>query len=1580
MVREENQKNCLRGSWVNINMGNPWPILHKRNRMKKKMIVGLVMLLAFVAVPQIPSDANLRIQITSRSETGISGIVSNTQADILYEFQYKQNRTNWVSLGFSNGSEISNWMTFNFPYFPTNCLITNTSLINAKFIRVRSWIDSQGTGIADWWQLRYFGSVGIDPYGNPEGDGWNNMQKFQNNMDPFIWYPPPAPQLSVKYQRNTNDFSHGNAILTWQVFNGTVPDYFLIERANRTLRPMTNNPYFAQAPTNARFGVFGTNRPPYNSRYGALGTNRLPPGARLGAFGTNRPPPNAPFIVNGSNLPPNFHPMYGRPFGTPRGAQFVTEPFELAARVPGQAGVRNYSYVETNVDSFAQPIYRIQPHYSPPLHARLNRVDTESIRATISPVTSQQTTNGYALTALNPIPYARYLLLVRDKNDPQWRASGYFTTGTNRDPVYLQVDKKGMMTSVQSPIAMPGVKFLSDVVDPKFTVGWGEDSDGDGLPDIYEVLVTHTDPNNADTGDTGTPDGYKDLSGDGLSNLEKFHGRTDPTRKAQLPKEVELIKPNDIEIWQALLPKSDLHFDVTLEVRVAGSGNYQPIEQVPSMIHRILNSRQRNERRNFDLMVSWRYPDTNFDETMGGKITEGSYMATAMGMTPSIAKLAYLKNKTDIQVVETFRANLAARPPLSHKDMINYMASIDRAFRQDDIDQRELMEESMALQDNQSQDLYGKAIDQYGQPVIGADVTVQVNLGVGRGGTQTNRTDAAGLFQFNGFRGRSLNITLAKKGFQIEGHGLGSKGLNGPDTNPDNRAIYTMWKLKGPEPMIHKVYSNRNIKPDGRMYTVDFLKNEISEGTNVAGDFIVQFQRQPQSNPRENVDWSFMMTAMDGGFIGVTNDDYLNEAPKSGYKRLYTIERSSKDSTLTFYLKSRGGQTYGHFHIMQLYPGYRDKDLAGVQIEYYVNPSGSRNLEFDPAKQEEYKPNVPATVPAPPIVVPRKVRVASTNFSGQVVSWGSMVLPPVNPETRFTAVAAGGEHSLALKADGTVFAWGRNLSGESTVPEGLSNIVAIAAGGRSHTGFSLALKKDGTVVGWGNQTIVPIKQTMAPIGLSNVIAIAAGQEHSLALKSDGTIVNWGNYYQDQQVSLGLSNVVAISAGQEHSLALKSDGTVIAWGRNQHGQTNVPSGLSNVVSICSGAYFNLALKRDGSVVGWGIDVPNDLTNVTAITAGPWNAMALKSNGKLVVWGRAIFSATQLPTELTNIISFTSGGNDYGDHILVLTRDGKIVAWGNNNYGQSLSPGSLNDVTSLAAGIGHYLAIRSNGSIVAWGGEDHLGDGQALVPLGIDDVKAAAGGWWHSLVVRNDGTVVGWGYSFGYYSPPPGLSNVVSVTTALNHTLALKDNGSVVGWGDPHFPPAPSGLSNVVAVATGSSHNLALKKDGTVVEWSNKGEWDNKNVIQDGLPDGLKDIISIAVGGDYYGDHNLALRKDGTIVTWGSNNAGQTKQPLGLTNVIQVAAGANHSLALKKDGTIVAWGDNKGGQCNVPHNLKGVVKICAGGLSSAAIIISPAPAHHGNARLMLQWIWVSVLLLVLFLAVISYYVYRQRRILY
>jgi alpha-tubulin suppressor-like RCC1 family protein len=300
----------------------------------------------------------------------------------------------------------------------------------------------------------------------------------------------------------------------------------------------------------------------------------------------------------------------------------------------------------------------------------------------------------------------------------------------------------------------------------------------------------------------------------------------------------------------------------------------------------------------------------------------------------------------------------------------------------------------------------------------------------------------------------------------------------------------------------------------------------------------------------------------------------------------------------------------------------------------------------------------------------------------QVVAWGAA--PPsvtnIPPGlTNLVAISAGSGYLLGLKSDGTVAVWGNplplrppwpikstnELVTVTNIPPGLANVTAIAAG----EWHALALKADGTVVAWGDDRY---GQTSVPAGLSNVVAIAAGVEHSLALTADGHMVSWGSYFgQAYIVGLGgywpvtnppasLSNVIAIAAGSEHDLAVKGDGTVVAWGLP--GTSVVPAGLSNVIAVACGAAvpahfgsigFNLALRTDGSVVSWnytnGVSglkypplssppvVPNGLSNVVAIAAKSFG-MALKADGSVSTWG---LTPSNAPPGLANVIAIAAG---------------------------------------------------------------------------------------------------------------------------------------------------------------------------------------------------------------------------------------------------------------------------------------------------------------------------------------------------
>ena len=262
------------------------------------------------------------------------------------------------------------------------------------------------------------------------------------------------------------------------------------------------------------------------------------------------------------------------------------------------------------------------------------------------------------------------------------------------------------------------------------------------------------------------------------------------------------------------------------------------------------------------------------------------------------------------------------------------------------------------------------------------------------------------------------------------------------------------------------------------------------------------------------------------------------------------------------------------------------------------------------------------------------VRAVRLN-AGEVIVWGGgIVVTDVPPDlTNVLAIAAGDFHALALKANGTVAAWGSDLNGACDVPLGLSDVIAVAAG----ADHSLALKADGRVVGWGS----PPSATNVPADLGSVVAIAAGGRQSLALLSQGTVVAWG---RSTNVPVGLSNVVAIACGTLHDVALKADGLVVVWGNNTFGQTNLPADLSNVVRIAAGGYNSLALEADGTLVAWGPlnEVPPHPADFKAIACGPAHDLALTGDGTVQAWGGFTnFEATNVPPSLTNAAMIQAG---------------------------------------------------------------------------------------------------------------------------------------------------------------------------------------------------------------------------------------------------------------------------------------------------------------------------------------------------
>ncbi len=266
----------------------------------------------------------------------------------------------------------------------------------------------------------------------------------------------------------------------------------------------------------------------------------------------------------------------------------------------------------------------------------------------------------------------------------------------------------------------------------------------------------------------------------------------------------------------------------------------------------------------------------------------------------------------------------------------------------------------------------------------------------------------------------------------------------------------------------------------------------------------------------------------------------------------------------------------------------------------------------------------------------------------------------------------------------------------------------------------------------------------------------------------------------------------------------------------------------------------------------------------------------------------------------------------------------VGWG---AGVNVPPG-LTDVIALADGYGQSLAVRSNGTVVAWGANTY---GQARVPSELTGVTAVSAGMYHSLVRKSDGTVVvlGGRSTDGLSPAPVGLSHVTAIAAGAYHNLALKSDGTVVGWGQPAAARVPAGLRDVTAISAGYSQSVALKTDGTVVAWGA-----NVGGALD-VPAGLTDVVAVSSGGT----HSLALRSDGTVVGWGSP-ASAVAVPKALSGVTAIATGFDFSAAVRSDGSIVTWGRN----LDVPSGSLGAGLIAAGAHLLAVVTSASTVAVH------------------------------------
>ncbi|HZF53388.1 MAG TPA: MopE-related protein, partial [Polyangiaceae bacterium] len=383
-------------------------------------------------------------------------------------------------------------------------------------------------------------------------------------------------------------------------------------------------------------------------------------------------------------------------------------------------------------------------------------------------------------------------------------------------------------------------------------------------------------------------------------------------------------------------------------------------------------------------------------------------------------------------------------------------------------------------------------------------------------------------------------------------------------------------------------------------------------------------------------------------------------------------------------------------------------------------------------------------------------------------------------------VAAGLLHTLFLRPNGTVWAWGSRSNGQtgtgvSSTPQtspiqvqGLPAIKAIAAGGY----HSLAVDENGFVYAWG-------QNSSGQLGLGT-----ASSTHQ------GTPV---------QVP-GLSNIKAVAAGEWHSMAMDAEGDIWVWGSNTYSQIGqggssggnfpTPTKLTiqdGAAGIAAGAFHCLVVSKSGAVWSWGSNTYGQIGNGLS---GQYSMMKVPYNVSL---GGAVAVAVE-------------GGRS---HSLALLSNGTIMAWGENNEGQlgigskiskslpQVVPG-LTGIRQITAGSSFTLARNSSGAVWAWGTDSlgTLGDGDATstgstVPQAVPNLNALviSAGYSHVVALGTDCTVQTWGQN--HYGQL-GMSKTGPYT---------KSPASVLAWGRPTYEDvdqdgygdqdAASGLESCVA---------------------------------------------------------------------------------------------------------------------------------------------------------------------------------------
>jgi alpha-tubulin suppressor-like RCC1 family protein len=557
----------------------------------------------------------------------------------------------------------------------------------------------------------------------------------------------------------------------------------------------------------------------------------------------------------------------------------------------------------------------------------------------------------------------------------------------------------------------------------------------------------------------------------------------------------------------------------------------------------------------------------------------------------------------------------------------------------------------------------------------------------------------------------------------------------------------------------------------------------------------------------------------------------------------------------------------------------------------------------------------------------------------------------------WSKIASGGNHTLAIKMGGTFWSWGRNDYGQlglgysSPFFSGINTPTQVGTGSEwsKITGgdyHSLALDANGTLWAWGSNPSGQLglgdtinRNTPTQIGTdTNWFAISAKTSYNLALKTNLTMWVWGDGIKTPTQIGSDSDWIVVATGDNNSAALKENNTLWLWGFNNYGQlgmgdniyrgTPAQIGTTSDWSIFTTGAHTLSLKTAGTLWAWGCngygqlglgDVTNRNTPTQIGTASDWSIV---NGGGLYTISRKI--------------------------------DGTLWAWGYNRYGQ-LGLGDTNnrntptqivittDWLSMTAGINHTIALKTNNTLWSWGYNlySQLGRnyGSNLIPIPVSsnnstDIPSS----FVATAVSSSQINLSWtdncNTETGFrIERKISVTNYSLLTTVSPDTVSYSDNAVNLGWIYYYRISAYNDIGNtsysneaiampIIFTPTNLSANVISPTQVNLV-WSDNSpdELGFKIERSDNSPDSYVQIDMIGSITSYY-----------TAITAGNvyyyrvrayNGLGDS----GYSDTIYVtqgmdwslvASGENHTIGIKTNGTIWSWGYNQYGQLGLGNS--------------------------------------------------------------